>query len=204
MSLAHIYVGFNAQLPFPDFSLLTRSTSQKYPLPAAQQGHRAHRGYCPLNALPFLTPFAITSFFPVEPSSSIFSTGKRSRKQMCPWCFLQAPTLTFSTHHWAGFMLVFFSFTQHPNSQEQTAPLISQDPQVSAHYNQSIDPTKPLSTSYLIPCPFILKRVWYSDVQFLPPSSSYGTTYWSETGILGNSTLFQEKPLFSKILHNLL
>lgn len=32
-----IYVGLNVQLPFPDFSLLTRSTGQKYTLPAADK-----------------------------------------------------------------------------------------------------------------------------------------------------------------------
>lgn len=42
---------------------------------------------------PFLTPFAIRSFFPVEPSNSSVSTGKRSSKR-----FLQVSPLAWSSH----------------------------------------------------------------------------------------------------------
>lgn len=47
-----IYVGLNAQLPFPDLSLLMRSAGQKYTVPAANKAAEPLRGYCPPNALP--------------------------------------------------------------------------------------------------------------------------------------------------------
>lgn len=56
---------------------------------------------------PFLTPLAIRSFFPVEPSKSSVSTTERSGKQLRPLCFLWVPSLTSSSHlaYWPASLL---------------------------------------------------------------------------------------------------